>query len=81
MNIYAPLSLNHTMDSSQTSTTDTTESIQTHENSMVSVKELKMEEIKDFILFKENVDITYPNLWTTVKTVHTNKFPHKEIGC
>jgi hypothetical protein len=38
------------------------------------VREEINKEIKDLLEFNENVDISYPNLWDTIKAVLRGKF-------
>jgi hypothetical protein len=50
----------------------------------LAMEEIK-KEIKDLMEFNENVDISYPNLWDTMKTTLRGKFialrcPFKETG-
>ena len=38
------------------------------------VRQIIKKEIKEFLEFNENVDISYPNLWVTIKAVLRGKF-------
>jgi hypothetical protein len=38
------------------------------------IREEIKKEIKDFLEHNENVDVSYPNLWDTMKTVLRGKF-------
>ena len=52
---------------------------------MVFREEIK-NEIKDILEFNENKDITYPNLWDTMKAIntktknHSSEYLNKEPG-
>ena len=47
---------------------------------------MKLKEIKDILEFNENKDITYPNLWDTMKAIntktknHSSEYLNKEPG-